>query len=135
MKASSLNSEQHLNRSERAGLLDGVARKLVLGGQLNRLTRGRLVIRENQQEYTFGQVQGSDELTATITVNSPRFYGDLAFGGSIGAGEAWMQGYWDCDNRSGHSPCWQSDSWGIGRRLPITREAWVRNWHAARSGS
>jgi cyclopropane-fatty-acyl-phospholipid synthase len=98
MKAVSLNSEQHLNRSERAGLLDGLARKLVLGGQLNKLQRGRLVIRENQQEYTFGQAQGDDEFTATITVNSPRFYGDLAFGGSIGAGEAWMQGYWDCDN-------------------------------------
>jgi len=27
-------------------------------------------------------------------VLDPRFYSDVAFGGSIGAGEAWMNGYW-----------------------------------------
>jgi len=98
MKAVSLKSEEHLNRSERSGLLDGLARKLVLGGQLNKLKNGRLIIREGRQEYTFGEQVSDDEFTVTITVNSPRFYGDLAYGGSIGAGEAWMQGYWDCDN-------------------------------------
>lgn len=98
MKAVSLKSEEHLNRSGRPGLLDGLARRLVLGGQLNKLQKGRLIIREAQQEYVFGQQAVDDEFTVTITVNSPRFYGDLAFGGSIGAGEAWMQGYWECDN-------------------------------------
>lgn len=98
MKAVSLKSEEHLGRSNRSGLLDGLARKLVLGGQLNKLKKGRLIIREGQQEYTFGEQLSEGEFTVTITVNSPRFYGDLAYGGSIGAGEAWMQGYWDCDN-------------------------------------
>ena len=98
MKAVSLKSEEHLNRSGRSGLLDGLARKLVLGGQLNKLEKGRLIIREGRQEYSFGEQVSEDEFSVTITVNSPRFYGDLAYGGSIGAGEAWMQGYWDCDN-------------------------------------
>ena len=98
MKAVSLRSEEHLNRSGRSGLLDGLARKLVLGGQLNKLKKGRLIIREEGQEFIFGQHILEDEFTVTITVNSPRFYGDLAYGGSIGAGEAWMQGYWECDN-------------------------------------
>ncbi len=98
MKAVSLKSEGHLNVSNRPGLLDGMARKLVLGGHLKQLERGRLIIREGDREYVFGDEPGDDELTATITVNSPRFYGDLAFGGSIGAGEAWMQRYWDCDD-------------------------------------
>lgn len=98
MKAVSLKSEQHLNRSERNGLLDGLARKLVLDGHLKKLSRGSLTIIEGQERHVFGQDSCADEFTATITVNSPRFYGDLAFGGSIGAGEAWMQGYWDCDN-------------------------------------
>jgi cyclopropane-fatty-acyl-phospholipid synthase len=98
MKAVSLKSEKHLGSSSRGGLFDGLARKLVLRGQLNSLQRGRLIVREGRQEYVFGQEGGADELSVTITVNSPRFYGDLAFGGSIGAGEAWMQGYWDCDN-------------------------------------
>lgn len=98
MKAVSLKSEKHLGAASRGGLFDGLARKLVLGGQLNGLQKGRLIVREGEREYVFGQEHGDDEFTVTITVNSPRFYGDLAFGGSIGAGEAWMQGYWDCDN-------------------------------------
>ena len=98
MKAVSLKSEEHLNRAGRPGLLDGLARRLVLGGQLNKLQKGRLIIREAQQEYVFGQQAAADEFTVTITVKNMRFYGDLAFGGSIGAGEAWMQGYWECDN-------------------------------------
>ncbi|MGZ9002100.1 MAG: class I SAM-dependent methyltransferase, partial [Methylophilus sp.] len=32
------------------------------------------------------------------TVLDPRFYGEIAFGGSIGAGEAYMLGYWTVDN-------------------------------------
>lgn len=98
MKAVSLKSERHLNRSERNGLLDGLARKLILDGHLKKLTRGRLIIVEGREKHVFGQEAGTDEFTVTLTVNSPRFYGDLAFGGSIGAGEAWMQGYWDCDD-------------------------------------
>jgi cyclopropane-fatty-acyl-phospholipid synthase len=31
-------------------------------------------------------------------VHDPRFYGEIAFGGSIGAGEAYMLGYWTADN-------------------------------------
>jgi cyclopropane-fatty-acyl-phospholipid synthase len=37
-------------------------------------------------------------LVATITVIDAHFYGDIAFGGSIGAGEAYMLGYWQADN-------------------------------------
>lgn len=98
MKSVSLKSETHLNPKARPGILDGLARKLVLKEQLNKLQTGQLIIREGSQEYVFGNKPDKDELTATITVNSARFYGDLAFGGSIGAGEAWMQGYWDCDD-------------------------------------
>ncbi len=31
-------------------------------------------------------------------VHDPRFYSDIAFGGSIGAGEAYMQGYWSVND-------------------------------------
>jgi cyclopropane-fatty-acyl-phospholipid synthase len=36
-----------------------------------------------------------------IEVLDPRFWGELAFGGSIGAGEAYMAGYWRCDDLTG----------------------------------
>ena len=98
MKSVSLKSEVHLNRSDRPGLLDGLARRLVLGGQLNKLQNGMLIIRDGLENHIFGQQSTGNEIMVTITVKSPRFDGDLAFGGSIGAGEAWMQGYWECDD-------------------------------------
>jgi len=35
-------------------------------------------------------------VAAQICVQHPRFYSDVAFGGTIGAGEAYIQGYWKC---------------------------------------
>ena len=31
-------------------------------------------------------------------MRTARFYSDAVFGGTTGAGEAYMQGAWDCDN-------------------------------------
>lgn len=61
---------------------------------LKALKIGKLSIRDGQDEYHFG----AEGLQATITVLDERFYGEIAFGGSIGAGEAYMLGYWQADN-------------------------------------
>jgi cyclopropane-fatty-acyl-phospholipid synthase len=98
MRAVSLKSDEHLNRSGRAGILDGWCRRLVLNGSLNMIKGGRIVVRDGEDERVFGEHTDSGNLDVTITVHSARFYGDLTLAGSIGAGEAWMQGYWDCDN-------------------------------------
>jgi cyclopropane-fatty-acyl-phospholipid synthase len=97
MKAIPLNSPGHLAGTQRPGILDGIARKLVLR-QMHGLKHGVLVIEDREQRHVFGERSSGQVLTATVTVNDPRFYGDVAFGGSIGAGEAWMRGYWQCDN-------------------------------------
>ena len=63
--------------------------------RLARLQIGQLTIIENGQKTVFG----SDEsIAATVTVHDAHFYGEIAFGGSIGAGEAYMLGYWKSDN-------------------------------------
>jgi len=97
MKALSLHSSDHLGVKPRPGLLDGLAKRIVLG-QLRGLKNGTLFIRDGQQQQVFGYDQPGQPLTATVTVNDPRFYADIAFGGSIGAGESWMHGCWDCDD-------------------------------------
>jgi cyclopropane-fatty-acyl-phospholipid synthase len=97
MKAVSLRSSEHLGGTPRLGLLDGLAKPVVLD-QLKDMENGRLVIADGQEQYFFGNMSPGEGLTAAITVNDARFYGDIAFGGSIGAGESWMQGYWDCDD-------------------------------------
>jgi len=63
--------------------------------QLKKLTNGQLTLIENDEKYCFGS---ANEIHATIIVHDPRFYGEIAFGGSIGAGEAYMLGYWSADN-------------------------------------
>lgn len=81
-------------RGKPGGLQQRV-RDLVLK-RLESLTLGRLFIVEGDAIYSFGDAQV--DLSATIYVHNLRFYGEIAFGGSIGAGEAYMLGYWTCDN-------------------------------------
>jgi cyclopropane-fatty-acyl-phospholipid synthase len=70
------------------------ARKQVLT-RLSLLQIGQLTIIENGQQTVFGN---DSKLATTVTVNDAHFYGEIAFGGSIGAGEAYMLGYWQADN-------------------------------------
>ncbi|MBP1598370.1 MAG: Cyclopropane-fatty-acyl-phospholipid synthase, partial [Acidobacteria bacterium] len=75
------------------GGLSRVARRAVLAN-LEKLECGRITIFEDDQRYDFG----GDGLRAIITIYDPRFYTDLAFGGSIGAAEAYMSGFWSVDD-------------------------------------
>jgi cyclopropane-fatty-acyl-phospholipid synthase len=78
----------------RTAWLQNFARKQVLA-RLSKITLGKLTLIENGQRHVFGN---DDALAATIIVNDAHFYGEIAFGGSIGAGEAYMLGYWKADN-------------------------------------
>ncbi len=71
------------------------ARRLVLG-QLQRLQRGAICLVEGEQHRTFGQ--GEDGPEVVLQVHHPRFFRALAFGGTIGVAEAYMQGWWSCDD-------------------------------------
>jgi cyclopropane-fatty-acyl-phospholipid synthase len=68
--------------------------------RLQQLNVGQLTLLDGAKRYEFGSrlCENEDSIKATITVNDTRFYGEIAFGGSIGAGEAYMLGYWSADN-------------------------------------
>jgi len=95
VRSASLSSRRHLSGTAKPGLLDGLARRAVLG-RLRQLTQGRVTLVEGDHVQQFG-ADGTD-LAAEITVLDPRFFAEIAFGGSIGAGEAFMHGYWACDD-------------------------------------
>jgi cyclopropane-fatty-acyl-phospholipid synthase len=95
------------------GLKAGARGRARRGGQANSLTRlarsllfsrlkdiqhGRLHLAEAGHQHRFGRERPSESLEATIRVRDPRFYSDAVFGGSTGAGESYMRGYWDCDD-------------------------------------
>ena len=77
-----------------AGLLVGIARRAVFF-RLQKVCRGSITVIEGKSRHTFGRSGG---LVSTITVHDPAFYTDMAFGGSIGAGEAYMAGFWSSDD-------------------------------------
>ncbi len=78
----------------RAASLSGLARTLVRG-RLGALREGRLLVREPGGATAFGPGGG---IETAVTVRDPAFYAELAFGGSVGAGESYMLGHWRADD-------------------------------------
>jgi cyclopropane-fatty-acyl-phospholipid synthase len=96
MKSVSLSSPRHLAGTVKPSMLDKLARNAVLR-QLARLETGQLRLTDEKSNYIFGTAD--DQATgAHIRVLDPRFYSEIAFGGTIGGGEAYIQGYWQCDD-------------------------------------
>ena len=62
------------------------------------LRYGRLVIIDGEERWSFGGDATGILPEATVRVFDPRFYLRVLLGGSIGAGEAYMAGYWSADD-------------------------------------
>jgi cyclopropane-fatty-acyl-phospholipid synthase len=69
-----------------------------LFSRLKNIQHGRLHLAEAVNQECFGRERPLESLEATIRVRDPRFYSYAVFGGSTGAGESYMRGYWDCDD-------------------------------------
>ncbi len=77
---------------------DRVLRERVLG-QLRALGEGHVVITDACGVAELG-AKGKDT-PVRIWVTDAAFYRAVAAGGSVGAGEAYMAGYWSCDDLVG----------------------------------
>ncbi|MDX1403882.1 MAG: cyclopropane-fatty-acyl-phospholipid synthase family protein [Woeseiaceae bacterium] len=84
-------------RSAKAGALENMARRIVFS-RLEKLDEGQITVREQGSLVSFGKLSEEFPMTAEIVVQKPQFYSDIAFGGSIGAGESYMHGCWTCDD-------------------------------------
>ena len=96
MRTESINSPGFLAGTPKPSRLDKLARR-ALHSRLSNLQAGQIVISDGDEHLTYGEVTDDLPLTAQICVKDPRFYSDIAFAGTIGAGEAYIQGYWTCD--------------------------------------
>jgi len=79
--------------SATTGIINKLARNLVLKS-LAMIEQGHLTLIDGGDRQEFGR-QGS-ELNATVRVQHPDFYRRVAFGGTIAAGESYMDGLWTC---------------------------------------
>ncbi|MEO3680347.1 cyclopropane-fatty-acyl-phospholipid synthase family protein [Rheinheimera sp. FR7-31] len=63
---------------------------------ISQLQHGDITVVEGSQRLRFGDEQAA--LKAVITVVDPAFYQKLVMSGSVGGGEAYIYGWWRCDN-------------------------------------
>jgi cyclopropane-fatty-acyl-phospholipid synthase len=77
--------------------LTRLAKNLLLS-QLTKIRHGRLRLIDAHSDRSFGEVTEAGPFDVTLRVRDPHFYSDAVFAGTTGAGEAYMRGYWDCDD-------------------------------------
>lgn len=78
-------------------LLSSLARRAI-GARLARLSRGHLIVRDGGGTFVAGDPA---EPPVTIEVLDERFYEAVAFGGAVGAGEAYAAGWWSAGDLTG----------------------------------
>lgn len=77
--------------------IDKICRPLLFS-RLEKITAGQIKVIDHFGEQLFGSPESTGELSAEIQIEDQRFYSDIAFGGTVAAGEAYMQSYWQCNN-------------------------------------
>jgi cyclopropane-fatty-acyl-phospholipid synthase len=85
-----------VRREPSAGWFGKLARTAVLS-RLARITRGAITVIDGCERRVFGHVSQRSDLHATITIRDARCYVDVAINGTIGAGESYGRGDWECD--------------------------------------
>jgi cyclopropane-fatty-acyl-phospholipid synthase len=87
-----------LSRPARISLMARFGRRLMYA-QLGEFTHGELrVVEPDGQERTFGRRRADFDVACTLMIDHPQTWADAAFGGTVGAGEAYIRGLWRCDN-------------------------------------
>jgi cyclopropane-fatty-acyl-phospholipid synthase len=97
MRESIIPVPADIDTQGRDTLLQRLGRKLFLA-KLAGLRHGELTVIDGGERWTFGRRDADCGLHATIEVLHPQTYADAAFGGTIGGGEAFLQGHWRTDD-------------------------------------
>ena len=102
---------------------------------LAHLQDGRIRVLEGTEEHHFGRLTERCALSVTLRILDARFYSKAAFGGTVGAGEAYFQGYWSCDDLTAlvrilvvnREALWRMDRGWARVSRPVRRVAhWMR---------
>ena len=81
--------------------LAALGRRLLLR-QFATLRDGELrIIEPDGTRHQFGQRTPRLDLSITLHIDHPQLYADAAFGGTVGAGDAYIRGLWRCDDLTG----------------------------------
>lgn len=86
-------------QAERLPMFDRILRTRLLDS-LASLRDCRITLVEGAQRTELGQASAdpAQTLHVEVTIHDAAFFRRVALNGSVGAGEAWMDGLWDCDD-------------------------------------
>ncbi|MGH8370816.1 MAG: SAM-dependent methyltransferase, partial [Gammaproteobacteria bacterium] len=82
------------------GSFDRFLRQRLLA-QLKLIRHGSLMFEDTCGRFEFGEPEDAVDLHVHLQVLDPGFYRALARNGSVGAGEAYMDGLWRCNDLVG----------------------------------
>ena len=82
---------------EKPLILDKVARKIILS-HFKGIKEGEITIIENSEHIVFGKTTPNFPVKAIITVQNSKMYLDIVAKGLNGSAEAFIKGWWTCDN-------------------------------------
>ena len=91
--------DDSFSRTHNRGWINHTGRRLLFN-QLAKLEEGELVIIDGKR-HSFGRAAERFKHPITLEVHHPAFYGDLAFGGSLGAAESYVAGDWSTSDLAG----------------------------------
>ncbi len=80
---------------ESSASLSGRLAKTIFLKFLRQIEHGQLIVSDGEEVFTFGT---KSHLCARITVLDQRFYSKVLWGGSVGAGEAYVDHLWDTND-------------------------------------
>jgi len=86
-------ASKKVNIKNQAQFMASMARN-ILFSRLSRIVHGHLTVEENGELYIFGEQRKEASITARINIENVKAYPKILFGGSTGAGEAYMLGAW-----------------------------------------
>ena len=75
-------------------MINAIAKRAVLS-RLSQLEEGRIIVQCGDDTMTFGK---GEDLSVTVRINDDSFFPALAFGGHLGAAEAYVEGVWSTDD-------------------------------------
>ena len=97
MQINELIDTKPIELSKNSLILDKVARKIILG-YFKEIKEGQITVKENSDHMVFGEVTPKFPVKATIEVQNSRMYMDIAAKGLSGSADAFIKGWWTCDN-------------------------------------
>ena len=100
MKATIVPDQLFCEPGSNGSWINRFARQQVLN-KLTQLKHGELIIHENSQVTHYGESGPQENFRIHVEVLHPGFWADIAFSGGVGAGEAYIKGFWRCNDLQG----------------------------------